>query len=100
MCISLINPCLAASETADTPSEDTPMPAPELLLFLGEAVEMDGQLLDAIEVLDLEDKNEDNNHQPPDAAASAETPGKETSGKETSGKETSGKETPGSEDTP
>lgn len=53
------------------------MPDLELLLFLGEAVEMDGQLLDAIEVLDLEDKNKDNTQdntsQPPGTAASAET---------------------------
>jgi hypothetical protein len=77
MCISLTSPFIAASETADTPSEDSPMPDQELLLFLAEAVEMDGDLMDAIEMLDLEVNNADNNSQPSGTAASAATPGSE-----------------------
>jgi hypothetical protein len=77
MCISLISPCIAAPETASEDSPMTEMPDLELLLFLGEAVEMDGDLMDAIEMLDLEDNNADNNSQPSGTAASAATPGSE-----------------------
>jgi hypothetical protein len=73
MCISLISPCIAAPETASEDSPMTEMPDLELLLFLAEAIEMDGQLLDAIEMLDLDD----NNSQPSGTAASAATPGSE-----------------------
>lgn len=47
MCLSLLLPCVSRAE------DPLPMPDEALLLFLGESVEVNGHVLDPIEVLDL-----------------------------------------------